>query len=107
MRSELHGDHELWDVQTVLQAVLRGCPILTVDAARWAATVQELTGQLQVIEVLIEKTPPVQYIMNHKISADDELTPWIGGSVVPGPMWTRSPGPGSFKQQLTRRLGLL
>ncbi|MFI0424900.1 hypothetical protein [Spongiactinospora sp. 9N601] len=34
MRSEPHGDHELWDVQTVLRAALRGCPILTVDAAR-------------------------------------------------------------------------
>ncbi|GII91900.1 hypothetical protein [Sinosporangium siamense] len=52
-RMRLEGDQpdELWDVQTCLQAVLRNCPILTTDAARWKSTVQALGGQLVVVEV--------------------------------------------------------
>lgn len=51
MRLEVDAPEELWDVQTALQAVLRSCPVLTTDAARWQATQDELAGQLIVVEV--------------------------------------------------------
>ncbi|SDL75479.1 hypothetical protein SAMN05421874_128104 [Nonomuraea maritima] len=49
MRKEMEGD--LWDVQTALQAVLRGCPILTVDGTHWETTARALWGHLVVVQV--------------------------------------------------------
>jgi hypothetical protein len=51
MRLEADTPSELWDVQTALQAVLRNCPILTTDPARWNAAAKELSGHLTVVEV--------------------------------------------------------
>ncbi|MFI7637815.1 hypothetical protein [Nonomuraea sp. NPDC049400] len=51
MRLEVRSPEELWDVQTALHAVLRNCPILTTDAKRWQATLDEMAGQLLVVEV--------------------------------------------------------
>lgn len=51
MRLETDAPSQLWDVQTALQAVLRNCPILTTDAARWDAAEKELSGQLTVVEI--------------------------------------------------------
>ncbi|GII76761.1 hypothetical protein Sru01_17430 [Sphaerisporangium rufum] len=41
---------ELWDVQAALQAVMRGCPVLTTDHARWKEASREVRG-LNVVEI--------------------------------------------------------
>ncbi|WP_186403911.1 hypothetical protein [[Actinomadura] parvosata] len=51
MRVEVEALGELWDAQTALHALLRNCPVLTTDAARWQDAVREMAGHLTVVEM--------------------------------------------------------
>ncbi|MFC0862322.1 hypothetical protein ACFHYQ_08435 [Sphaerimonospora cavernae] len=51
MRLAVEALPDLWDVQAAEQAIMRSCPVLTVNYGLWKSAVHEASGELTVVEV--------------------------------------------------------